>query len=121
MLKVTNKYSNFEDWDNSDQNPLFLKKMFPLLVILGWEIRQSVVESWRGWLPVILPPDWNGVMNWDGGRPKDFQGDRESLSYITKCSPWRNRQENEGDFSHWPWQTKVSWPLQVFGEESVMC
>lgn len=45
MLKVTNKYSNFGEWDNSDQSPLFLKKKFPLLVILGWEIRQSGVES----------------------------------------------------------------------------
>lgn len=73
MLKVIDKYSDFGEWDNSDQSHLFLKKMFPLLVILGWEIRQGGVESGGGgWLPTILPPDWNGVMNWDGGRPKDF-------------------------------------------------
>ena len=31
--------------DNSDQSPLFLKKMFPLLVILGWAITW-VPGSW---------------------------------------------------------------------------
>lgn len=70
MLKVIDKYSDFGEWDSSDQSPLFLKKMFPLLVFLGWEIRQGGVGSGGGWLPIILPPDWNGVMNWDGGRPK---------------------------------------------------
>lgn len=65
MLKVIDKYSDFGEWDNSDQSHMFLKKMFPLLVILGWEIRQGGVESGGGVGFLLFCPQ-TGMELWTG-------------------------------------------------------
>lgn len=67
MLKVIDKYSDFGEWDNSDQSHMFLKKMFPLLVILGWEIRQDGVESGVGGLASYYSAprlEWSYELGW---------------------------------------------------------
>lgn len=65
MLKVIDKYSDLGEWDSSDQNPLFLKKMFPLLVFLGWEIRQGGVGS-GGLASYYSAPrlEWSYELGW---------------------------------------------------------
>lgn len=68
MLKVIDKYSDLGGgWDNSDQSPLLLKKMFLLLVILGWAITWGRGRA----LLLILPPNWSGAIIWDKGRPRE--------------------------------------------------